>query len=120
MLKIYTYKGCSTCRSALKWLKNNHVAFQEIPIRETPPPVSDLQAMLTAKSGQVRVLFNTSGQDYRTLMLKQKLPEMNDATALRLLSENGNLVKRPFALNKNEGIFLIGFKEPEWKSALCV
>lgn len=117
MLKIYTYKGCSTCREALKWLQNHQVAFSEIPIRENPPSLKELQAMLLAK-GARQMLFNTSGQDYRALNMKEKLPTMNDSEALKLLSRNGNLVKRPFALDESAGVFLTGFKEDEWKREL--
>lgn len=117
MLKVYTYSGCSTCKSATKWLKANGVTFDEKPIRETPPPVAELKAMLRAR-GDLKPLFNTSGQDYRAMGIKDKLTDMSEADALKLLSEHGNLVKRPFALDKDAGVYLVGFKEDEWQKAL--
>jgi len=42
MLKVYVYQGCSTCRNALKWLRQNSIAFEEVPIREKPPTVDEL------------------------------------------------------------------------------
>lgn len=71
-----------------------------------------------AKKGRLQPLFNTSGQDYRALGLKDKLPALHEAAALKLLTENGNLVKRPFVIDEEKGIHLIGFKEEEWKAAL--
>jgi arsenate reductase len=118
MLKVYTYQACSTCRDAIKWLKARRIEFDERAIRETPPSVSELQAMLAARKGNLRAIMNTSGMDYRALGLKDKLPGMSEAETLKLLSTNGNLVKRPFALDKAQGIYLTGFKEAEWKSAL--
>jgi arsenate reductase len=50
--------------------------------------------------------------------LKDKLPGMSQDEVLKLLSKNGNLVKRPFAIDQSAGIFLTGFKDPEWKTAL--
>lgn len=41
---------------------------------------------------------------------------MTQDEALKLLSTEGMLVKRPFLLGK--GIGLLGFKEDQWKSAL--
>jgi arsenate reductase len=117
MLKVYTYSGCSTCKSATKWLKANGVAFDEKPIRETPPSVAELKAMLKAR-GDLKPLFNTSGQDYRAMGIKDKLADMSEADALKLLSEHGNLVKRPFALDKDTGVYLVGFKEDEWANTL--
>ncbi len=119
MLKLYVYQGCSTCRDAMKWLKAKSVAFQEIPIRETPPGIPDLEAMLAAKEGDLRKLFNSSGMDYRAMNLKDKLPAMTQNEALALLSSHGNLVKRPFALDPEAGVFLLGFKEKEWQAAFA-
>ena len=35
--KVYEYKGCSTCRKALKWLEAQGIEYKAVPIRETPP-----------------------------------------------------------------------------------
>ncbi len=116
-MKIYTYKNCSTCRKAAKWLRENGIEdFQEIPIRETPPSVKELKSMLEFLSGDMRRLFNTSGGDYRELGLKDRLPGMPEKEALALLASNGNLIKRPFLMTKEKG--LVGFKEQEWSAAL--
>jgi len=118
MLKLYAYQGCSTCRNAIKWLNTNGTTFEEIPIRETPPSVAELRAMLDACGGDLRRLFNTSGMDYRALGMKDKLPTMTTDAALKLLSTNGNLVKRPFAIDMAKKAFLVGFKQEEWQVAL--
>ena len=118
MLKVYAYQGCSTCKNALKWLKAQGIAHQEIPIRETPPSVPELRSMLAAKGDDLRPLFNTSGQDYRALGMKDKLPILSTDEALAMLAANGNLVKRPFALDESTGAHLVGFKEAEWEQAL--
>lgn len=118
MLKLYAYSGCSTCRNAVKWLKQHDVPFEELAIRETPPSLAELKAMLAARGGEVRALFNVSGLDYRGLGLKDKLPGMSADDALKLLSENGNLVRRPFAIDAKNKVHLNGFKEAEWQAAL--
>lgn len=115
MLKVYTYKACSTCRNATAWLKKNGIAFTELPIRETPPTAEELAAMLDAK-GALRHLFNTSGQDYRQLGIKDQ--HLTPAQAFALMQKTGNLVKRPFAIDTSRGIHLVGFKEEEWQAAL--
>jgi arsenate reductase len=114
MPRIYTYSKCDTCRRALKFLREHKVAFEEIPIRETPPSRSELKAMATAY-GDIRRLFNSAGSDYRTLKLSAKLPGMSEGEVLVLLSSNGNLVKRPFLIGDN--VRLVGFKLPEWQAA---
>ena len=116
MTTVYVYQKCSTCRDALKWLDQNGIAHEVKAIRDTPPTLAELKVALTARGGDLRKLFNTSGVDYRELGMKDKLPEMIEATALDLLSKNGNLVKRPFLIEGKK--VLLGFKEAEWSEAL--
>lgn len=118
MNKLYGYKGCDSCRKAIKWLRAQEVEFEEIAIRESPPTREELSAMLEARGGELRALFNTSGKDYRELGLKDHIGAMSFNEAADLLSQNGNLVKRPFLIG--DGVGLVGFKEPEWSEALGV
>ncbi len=116
LLRVYTYANCDTCRRAVKWLRTRGLAFEERPIRETPPTLAELRTMLAAHEGERRRLFNTSGRDYRALGLGDKLPAMTDAEALGLLATNGNLAKRPFLVGS--GAALVGFDEKVWAAAL--
>lgn len=116
-VKAYTYAKCSTCRDAAQWLKSRGIAFEELPIRETPPPVSELQTMLAAHGGNLKRLFNTSGRDYREGKIGDKLPGLSVDEALALLSTHGNLVKRPFVLGL--GVALVGFDESAWDKAFA-
>lgn len=112
-LRIYTYTGCETCRKALKFLAERGIAHETVPIREQPPTIAELHAMLTHVGGDLRRLFNTSGQDYKTLGMKDRLPSLSTDEALALLASRGNLVKRPFAITKAAGA--VGFKPDEWR-----
>ena len=116
MLKIYTLAQCSTCCDATKWLRARGLVFEERAIRETPPTVAELRAMLAAHGGNIRKLFNSSGLEYRALKLSEKLPAMTEAAQLALLAGNGRLVKRPFLLGS--GAALVGFDEMAWSAAL--
>jgi arsenate reductase len=115
-LTIYTLANCSTCRDATKWLRARGLEFTEKPIRETPPTLKQLRAMLQAHGGKVSRLFNTSGLEYRALGLAQKLPALAPDEALELLAGNGRLVKRPFLIGP--AVALVGFDEPGWAGAL--
>jgi arsenate reductase len=116
VLKIYTLATCDACRKAVKWLRAHHVAFEEQAIRQTPPNLVELRAMLAAYDRELRRLFNTSGGDYREQKLGEKLPGLSETEALALLAANGSLVKRPFAIG--DGVAFVGFDEAAWASAL--
>ena len=111
-LKFYEYKKCGTCRKAAKSLHSKGVSFTAIPIRERPPTPAELRRMLKIYGGNLRRLFNTSGEDYQRLNLKTRLAAMSEAEAIALLAANGNLVKRPFVLGDTWGA--VGFKPEEW------
>ena len=115
-LKIYTLSNCDTCRKATKWLRAHAIDFEERAIRETPPALAELRAMLDAQGGELRRLFNTSGRDYREQKLGEKLPALAPAAALALLAGNGNLVKRPFLIGGE--VALVGFDETVWHATL--
>lgn len=116
MITVYTYAKCDTCRKAVAHLRQRKATFTEIPIRERPPTLAELKRMLAANDGELKRLFNRSGQDYRALKLTEKLPEMSEADALKLLAGNGNLVKRPFAFIGRNGV--VGYDREQWDEAL--
>lgn len=115
-LRIYAYEKCDTCRKAVKFLQARGVDHEVVPIRQQPPAREALRRMLGYVDGDIRRLFNTSGQDYRAMNLKESLPGMSVDEAIDLLASNGNLVKRPFALGDDYG--LVGFKQDEWERVL--
>lgn len=112
--KVYSYKKCSTCVKALKFLDKKKITPNVIDITAQPPTKAELETMLSNYDGELKRLFNTSGVAYRENNIKDKLPTMTKAQALTMLSKNGKLVKRPFVLKGKKG--LVGFKEDEWKS----
>jgi arsenate reductase len=122
VLTVYTYKSCDTCRKAVKWLAAEGLAFAEKPIRDTPPSVVELRAMLGHLDGERRRLCNTSGGDYRAEKLGEVIDALPEADFLARLAANGNLVKRPFLLrpatSAAPAVGLVGFAEPAWATAL--
>lgn len=112
-VKIYEYKRCGTCVKALKYLDAKGVSYEKCAVRETPPSIEELNFVLE-KIGNLKKMLNTSGQDYRKLGLKDKIKDMSDADVLKLLNENGNLVKRPMVICQDKAI--TGFKEEEWNA----
>jgi len=113
-VKIYHYKNCSTCKNALKFLNSRGIEAETVDITETPPTMAELKAMLAHYDGNVKKLFNTSGEVYRQQKLGEKLADMSDAEALKLLAATGKLVKRPFLIVGGKAA-AVGFKADEWR-----
>ncbi len=109
---LYIYSKCSTCQKALKFLKTKNVSFVCKEIIETSPTIEELCLMLNYMGGNLKKIFNTSGQLHREMQLADRLKSMSEEEAILLLNQHGMLVKRPFLLASNFG--LLGFKEIEW------
>jgi len=110
-MKLFSYNKCGTCRKAKKILDACKVSYDEIDITETPPPKSILKKAIKSKG--IKKLFNTSGEQYKKLRIKDKIGGMTEAQAIELLSSNGRLVKRPIAVDGNR--ITVGFDGIEYK-----
>lgn len=110
------YPKCSTCKKAKAWLVENNIKFQDRHIVENNPSESELKAWIEKSSYPIKKFFNTSGNMYKELNLKNKLETMTDEEKIKLLSTNGMLVKRPLIIG--EDFVLVGFKSAEWENKL--
>lgn len=110
------YPKCTTCQKARKWLENAGVEFDSRHIKDERPTAAELRGWHVRSGLPLRRFFNTSGQLYRQLELKDRLPDMTEDEQYALLASDGMLVKRPLLVG--EGFVLTGFKESEWKAAL--
>jgi len=95
MITFYGYKKCSTCRKAEKALDKAGCDYAFVDITEKPPSKSRLKRIQSQAAVPVRKLFNTSGEQYKALGLKDKVAALSDDQAFDLLSKNGRLIKRP-------------------------
>ena len=114
---VLCYSRCSTCKKALKWLDDHHIAYESRDIKEENPSEDELAAWHARSGLPIRRFFNTSGMVYREKNVKSKLDAgMTDADAYKLLATDGMLVKRPLVIGSD--FVLTGFREPEWGERL--
>lgn len=112
MLLFLEYPKCTTCQKAKKWLLEQGVEFDDRDIKLQNPTFEELSEWY-AKSGlPLKSFFNTSGLLYKSMGLKDKLPEMTEEEQLKLLSTDGMLVKRPLLVG--EDFVLTGFRAEKW------
>ena len=113
MLLFVEYPKCTTCQKAKKWLETNSVEFTDRHIKENNPTYDELKAWHEKSGLPLKKFFNTSGVLYKSMSLKDKLPDMSEEEQLQLLATDGMLVKRPILVG--EDFVLVGFKEDIWK-----
>ncbi|SDN27166.1 arsenate reductase [Paenibacillus sp. yr247] len=114
-VKVFCYDKCGTCRNAVKWLKAHHVDITEnVPLFETPPSAKELSKLLSDSGLEIKKFFNTSGEVYKEMNLKDKLQSMSQEQMLDLLASNGRLIKRPIVTDGRK--VTVGFKEDEYEA----
>ncbi|MDO4945236.1 MAG: arsenate reductase family protein [Ruminococcus sp.] len=110
------YPKCSTCKKAQKWLEEKGKKFEVRNIKENNPTAKEISEWHKASGLPLKRFFNTSGNLYKEMGLKDKLADMSEEEQIRLLSTDGMLVKRPILVEGDT--VLVGFKAEEWEKKI--
>lgn len=113
---ILHYPKCTTCKKAIKYLKDNNIKFTERDIVKDNPKQEELKKWIRQSGIDIKKFFNTSGMKYREMNLKERLKQLTDEEKIKILSKDGMLVKRPLLITEDK--ILVGFKEKEWEELL--
>ncbi len=111
-LKFIQYPKCTTCKKAQKWLEENNIAYESIHIVEQTPTQEQLTNLYKKSGLPLKKFFNTSGNKYKELGLKDKLTNMSEEEQLALLASDGMLIKRPIVTDGEK--ITLGFKESDF------
>ena len=110
------YPKCTTCQKAKAYLDAKGISYEFRDIKLENPTLEELTAWWKASGLPLKKFFNTSGLQYKSLGLKDKLPAMTEEEQLALLATDGMLVKRPILVGDN--FVLTGFRQAEWDEKL--
>lgn len=110
------YPKCTTCKKAEKWLQDKGIEYEKRDIKSDNPTKDELKEWHQKSGLPLKRFFNTSGNLYKEMKLKDKLPQMTEEEQYDLLATDGMLVKRPILVTEDR--VLVGFKEPEWSQGV--
>jgi arsenate reductase len=113
MLTFYWYPKCGTCQKAKKWLDAHQIQYNDIHIVENPPSKEILEDLYKKSGLELKKFFNTSGQKYRELGIKDRIKTVSETELLELLASDGMLIKRPIVTDGKK--VTVGFKEEEFE-----
>lgn len=115
-MEFLCYPKCTTCKKAQKWLDENNIQYTFRDIKEQNPSYEELAKWYKISGMPLKKFFNTCGLLYKSMELKNKLPNMTEEEMLNLLATDGMLVKRPLLVS--DDFVLIGFKVADWADKL--
>lgn len=109
MLVFYEYPKCSTCRKAKAELDQLGLAYQAVDIKKNPPQADLIKDLIASSGLELKKFFNTSGQSYRALGLKDRIDQLSLEEAADLLAGDGMLIKRPLLI-KDGKLLQVGYR----------
>ena len=110
------YPKCTTCQRARAFLDEKGIDYEFRDIKLNNPTEAELREWHKVSGLPLKRFFNTSGLQYKTLNLSQKLALMTEDEQFALLATDGMLVKRPILVDAD--FVLVGYKEAEWMAKL--
>ncbi len=116
MILFIEYPKCTTCQKAKKWLDEKGIEYSDRHIKEDNPTYDELKKWHEMSGLPLKKFFNTSGLLYKSMNLKDRIPEMSEDEQLKLLASDGMLVKRPLIVGDDYA--LTGFKAEEWENKI--
>lgn len=108
-MQLIYYPKCSTCQKALKHLQQKGFSFEKRDIVIDTPTKDELRKWIEVYGQGIKPFFNTAGQVYRSLGLKESINNLSVEEAAKLLSTHGMLIKRPLLIIDNQ--IIIGYKQ---------
>lgn len=114
MLTLYGIPNCNTVKKARTWLESSGIDYTFHDFKKNG--VSE--ALLTPWLKQVgwQKLLKKTGPTWGQLPDTVKASIQNDASALKLMLEKPNVIKRP-VLVRDSQVITLGFSEAEYSNA---
>lgn len=103
---------------AKKWLEEKGVEYELRDIKADNPTEEELKTWWEKSGLPLKRFFNTSGNLYKEMKLKDRLPKMSEGEQIALLATDGMLVKRPILVGRDT--VLVGFREKEWEEKILL
>lgn len=111
MITVYGIKNCDTVKKTCHWLTTNNVEYQFHDFRKEGLTQSKVQQW--SKSTDWETLLNRRGTTWRKLSDQEK-NSINKSRAVKLMTEQPTLIKRPVIEHGNK--LIVGFSEDTYQA----
>lgn len=108
--------GCHFCEQARAWLKEHDITYVSRNITEEKVRVPEIRNWHEKSNLSISQFLNVHSIPYKSMRLKDRLPEMADEEVYWAMAKNELLMKKPLLVSKD--FVLVGFKDYEWKEKL--
>lgn len=111
MITLYGIPNCNTIKKARQWLAQHNIEYHFHDYKKEGITNEKLKSWV-AKFG-VETIVNKKGTTWRKIMAASPNLKLTTALAIKLMSENPSLIKRPVLETSEET--LVGFEETQYQ-----
>lgn len=104
---IYTQASCSSSRKALKWLKENNIAYKEKRITSNPLTLAEFKEILSMTEDGTDEIIATNSNDFKNLNID--IEQLSIQELYELIKEYPRMLRSPILLDEKR--IQIGYNE---------
>ena len=104
---IYTQSSCSSSRKALKWLKDNHIAYNEKRITSQPLTLAEFKQILSMTEEGTDEIIATNSNDFKNL--KVDIDQLSIQQLYNLIQQHPRMLRSPILMDEKR--IQIGYNE---------
>ena len=104
---IYTQSSCSSSRKALKWLKENDIAYNEKRITSQPLTLAEFKQILSMTEEGTDEIIATNSNDFKNL--KVDIEQLSIQELYNLIQQHPRMLRSPILMDEKR--IQIGYNE---------
>ena len=104
---IYTQSSCSSSRKALKWLKENDIAYNEKRITSQPLTLAEFKHILSMTEEGTDEIIATNSNDFKNL--KMDIDQLSIQQLYNLIQQHPRMLRSPILMDEKR--IQIGYNE---------
>lgn len=112
MLKIYTSYNCSSCKTAMKWLKKHGIVHEEYNFFSRDLTEAEVMDMLKYTENGFEDIVSERSKMYNKY--KEQIEDMTTKELIDFIVENPSVLKRPIVVDDVTQEIKVGFNEGEF------
>jgi regulatory protein spx len=104
---IYTQSSCSSSRKALKWLKENNIAYNEKRITSQPLTLAEFKHILSMTEEGTDEIIATNSNDFKNLDVD--IEQLSIQQLYNLIQQHPRMLRSPILMDEKR--IQIGYNE---------
>ncbi len=99
-MKVYCHPRWTTCKKTISLIEELGIDYDYVDLTKESIDFDTLYDLYKKLDLPIKKFFNTSGMDYRNNNIKELFDTLSEEELLKLITENGMLLKRPFIIDE--------------------